>query len=151
MPGVIPPVLNLPQKSNYGLYIERISGSSFTVPRKDSKQTWLYRLLPSICHGESIPVPDHPLDKNQQLDRPMVYSPTQVVWAPVPIVEENDFLSGLKQLGGAGDPVMKSGVAYYVFTAGISMQPDHAFASSDGDFLLGTFTSFLLHHRILTL
>jgi homogentisate 1,2-dioxygenase len=41
-------------------------------------------------------------------------------------------------IGGAGNPTLKEGLAYYVFTAGKLMPPNQAFYSADGDFLLGT-------------
>ena len=135
---MIPSVTNVPQKLPYDLYSERISGSSFTVPRKDSKQTWLYRLLPSTCHQAFTLIDEHPLTYRHQAGASLRHSPNQSVWAPVPISEDVDFLTGLQLIGGAGDPTLKEGLAYYVFTAGKSMPPHQAFYSADGDFLLGT-------------
>jgi homogentisate 1,2-dioxygenase len=135
--GVIPSVINIPQKSKYGLYTERISGSSFTAPRKDSKQTWLYRLLPSTNHEEFSLIESHPFNLNHAHDSKFQYSPSPSTWAPVRIAKEADFLSGLQMIGGAGNPTLKEGLAYYVFTAGKSMPPNQAFYSADGDFLLG--------------
>lgn len=54
------------------------------------------------------------------------------------IAKEADFLTGLQLIGGAGNPTMKEGLAYYAFTAGKSMPSNQAFYSADGDFLLGT-------------
>lgn len=136
-PGAIPLVQNVPQKLKYGLYSERISGTSFTVPRKDVKQTWLYRIVPSTCHDEYEELPDHPLNINYQATSGLKYKPASARWAPVKIEKEKDFLTGLHQIGGAGEPSMKSGVAYYSFTAGKSMPENQAFYTADGDFLIG--------------
>ncbi|CEJ57654.1 hypothetical protein PMG11_06340 [Penicillium brasilianum] len=141
--GAIPSVINIPQSSKYGLYTERISGSSFTAPRKDSKQTWLYRLLPSTCHGEFTVLENHPFNSSQVSDSKYQYSPSQSTWAPVRIAKEADFLTGLQLIGGAGNPTLKEGLAYYVFTAGQSMPPNQAFYSADGDFLLAPQTGSL--------
>ncbi|PTB77569.1 Homogentisate 1,2-dioxygenase, partial [Trichoderma longibrachiatum ATCC 18648] len=43
--GAIPTAQNSPQKPPYGLYAEKLSGTAFTAPRHDNKQTWLYRIL----------------------------------------------------------------------------------------------------------
>ncbi|KAJ5455646.1 uncharacterized protein N7458_003910 [Penicillium daleae] len=134
--GAIPSVINIPQKSKYGLYTERISGSSFTVPRKDSKQTWLYRLLPSTNHEEFSLIESHPFNLNHAHDSKFQYSPSPSTWAPVRIAKEADFLTGLQMIGGAGNPTLKEGLTYYFFTAGKSMPPNQAFYSADGDFLL---------------
>lgn len=53
------------------------------------------------------------------------------------ITEADDFVSGLKLIGGAGGPIMKSGVAYYLYTAGQSMAQNQAFDSADGDMCIG--------------
>ncbi|GLI78307.1 hypothetical protein PoHVEF18_006618 [Penicillium ochrochloron] len=134
--GVIPLVINIPQKSKYGLHTERISGSSFTAPRKDSKQTWLYRLLPSTCHEDFSLLENHPFNLKNVLNSKYQYSPNRSTWAPAQIAKEADFLTGLQLIGGAGNPTMKEGLAYYAFTAGKSMPSNQAFYSADGDFLL---------------
>ena len=40
-------------------------------------------------------------------------------------------------IGGAGDPTIKNGVAYYSYAAGKSMEEKSAFYSADGDWLIG--------------
>ena len=47
----LPPFGNNPQKCPYDLYAEQISGTAFTVPRKDNKRTWMYRIQPSVLHA----------------------------------------------------------------------------------------------------
>ena len=48
--GALPIGHNSPQKPPLGLYAEKLSGTAFTAPRHDNKQTWLYRVLPSCAH-----------------------------------------------------------------------------------------------------
>src|SRR5687767_7178562 len=43
---------NSPQKVPYGLYAEQVSGSAFTTPRHVNLHSWLYRIRPSVLHGE---------------------------------------------------------------------------------------------------
>ncbi|NWQ77410.1 HGD dioxygenase, partial [Columbina picui] len=49
-PGALPEGQNNPQVCPYGLYAEQLSGSAFTCPRHTNKRSWLYRILPSVCH-----------------------------------------------------------------------------------------------------
>ena len=48
--GALPEGQNSPQKPPYGLYAEQLSGSAFTVPHKQQKRSWLYRIRPSVMH-----------------------------------------------------------------------------------------------------
>ncbi|MEO1293533.1 MAG: homogentisate 1,2-dioxygenase, partial [Pseudomonadota bacterium] len=41
LPGALPEGMNSPQRVNYGLYAEQLSGSAFTQPRPE--RTWCYR------------------------------------------------------------------------------------------------------------
>ena len=42
--GALPVGRNSPQKVNYGLYAEQLSGSPFTAPQATNQRTWLYRI-----------------------------------------------------------------------------------------------------------
>ena len=48
LPGSLPQGQNSPQKCNYGLYAEQLSGSAFTKPHPE--RTWCYRIRPSVKH-----------------------------------------------------------------------------------------------------
>ena len=50
LPGALPQGQNSPQKCNYGLYAEQLSGSPFTAPRGTNERSWLYRIRPSVRH-----------------------------------------------------------------------------------------------------
>ena len=48
--GALPQGQNSPQRPPLGLYTEQISGTPFTVPRREARRTWLYRIRPSAVH-----------------------------------------------------------------------------------------------------
>ena len=50
LPGALPQGQNSPQKCNYGLYAEQLSGTAFTAPRGQNERTWCYRIRPSVYH-----------------------------------------------------------------------------------------------------
>ena len=48
--GALPVGRNSPQKVNYGLYAEQLSGSPFTAPQSTNERSWLYRIRPGVRH-----------------------------------------------------------------------------------------------------
>ncbi len=50
LPGALPIGRNSPQKVNYGLYAEQLSGSPFTAPQATNQRSWLYRIRPGVRH-----------------------------------------------------------------------------------------------------
>src|SRR5882762_9528585 len=50
LPGALPVGRNSPQKVNYGLYAEQLSGSPFTAPQATNQRSWLYRIRPAVRH-----------------------------------------------------------------------------------------------------
>jgi len=40
LPGALPQGMNSPQKVNYGLYGEQLSGTAFTAPSHQNERTW---------------------------------------------------------------------------------------------------------------
>src|SRR5262245_35102383 len=50
LPGALPIGRNSPQKVNYGLYAEQLSGSPFTAPQATNQRSWLYRVRPGVRH-----------------------------------------------------------------------------------------------------
>ena len=51
LPGALPLGMNSPQKVNYGLYAEQLSGSPFTAPQATNQRSWLYRIRPTVKHS----------------------------------------------------------------------------------------------------
>ena len=60
LPGALPQGQNSPQKCNYGLYAEQLSGSPFTAPRGTNERSWLYRIRPSVRHTRRFSAASYP-------------------------------------------------------------------------------------------
>jgi len=135
VPNSLPIGLNSPQKPPHGLYGEKLSGTAFTAPRHENKQTWLYRILPSCAHP-----PFGPSDARKPTEEfsKLHYIPNQLRWDPFDHDQATNehFVTGLKHVGGAGDPSLKQGIGIYVYAAGKSMDETSAFYSADGDLLV---------------
>lgn len=136
-PGALPIGHNSPQKPAHGLYAEKLSGTAFTAPRHENKQSWLYRILPSCSHppfGSAV----HKESLNGHFEQPakLHYIPNQLRWNPFDHEAHTDFVTGLHLVAGAGDPTLKQGIGMYVFAAGKSMDETSAFYSADGDLLI---------------
>lgn len=139
--GALPVGHNSPQKAPYGLYAEKLSGTAFTAPRHENKQTWLYRILPSCAHppfGAASPAKG---PSCADLDASKLrYIPNQLRWDPFDMPEPSpnspDFVSGMRPVGGAGDPRLKDGLGIYTYVVSRSMNERAAFYSADGDLLL---------------
>lgn len=136
VPGALPIGMNSPQKPPYGLYVEKFSGTAFTAPRHENQQSWLYRILPAAAHRSWEPVPpsEYPVSSFSGSDVEQI--PNQLRWDPFDFDEAVDWIRGLHLVAEAGDPVMKSGLAIFVFAAGKDMNPREAFYSADGDLLI---------------
>ncbi|KFH45438.1 Homogentisate 1,2-dioxygenase-like protein [Hapsidospora chrysogenum ATCC 11550] len=143
--GALPIGQNSPQKPPYGLYAEKLSGTAFTAPRHENKQTWLYRILPSCAHPPYQPSPSPPASSDDAdataqwaKGEKLHYIPNQLRWDPFDHDESKhlDFVSGLRLVAGAGDPVVKQGLGMFVYAAGRSMDDKSAFYSADGDLLI---------------
>ena len=48
LPEALPQGMNSPQKCNYGLFGEQISGTAFTAPQGQNERTWCYRIRPDV-------------------------------------------------------------------------------------------------------
>lgn len=139
--GALPVGHNSPQKPPYGLYAEKLSGTAFTAPRHENKQTWLYRVLPSCAHPPYQPDAESASRDGTirgSKDGALHYIPNQLRWDPFDIDEAKhlDFVSGLRLVAGAGDPTLKEGLGMYVYAAGKDMDERSAFYSADGDLLV---------------
>ncbi len=132
---------NSPQKPPYGLYTEKLSGTSFTAPRAENQQTWLYRILPAAAHSAFEPCKDR--SGRHRGREALQYIPNQLRWNPFDLHEAADWVHSLHLVAGAGDPTMKQGIGIFIFAAGTSMAPHEAFYSADGDFLI------VLQHGVL--
>lgn len=121
------------------MYAEKLSGTAFTAPRHENLQTWLYRIIPAAAHSTFEPLKQNRPDSGGKLHQ----IPNQLRWDPFDINNETDWISGLRPVGGAGDPSMKTGLGIFIFAAGRSMDSNVAMYSSDGDMLI------VLQHGVL--
>lgn len=118
------------------MYAEKLSGTAFTAPRSENKQTWVYRILPGAAHSnfEEVDVSTY----HTSLDRDaksLKQIPNQLRWNPFDLDENVDWVHGLHLVAGAGDPTTKTGLGILLFAAGKDMG-NEAFYSADGDFLI---------------
>lgn len=136
IPGTLPIGQNSPLQPAYGLYAEKLSGTSFTAPRHENKQSWLYRITPASALGR-FTAEAQAAHGDGDGDGDLVYLPDQFRWDPFPDpTTPTDFVDGLRQIAGSGDPTLKQGLGIYVFSANQSMDRHTAFYSSDGDLLI---------------
>jgi homogentisate 1,2-dioxygenase len=92
---------NSPQKVPYGLYAEQLSGSAFTLPRTQNLHSWLYRIRPSVLHGEFKLLPHDFLTSPSSAWG--ITPPTQMRWNPMPYPNHSrDFIQSLVTLAGNG-------------------------------------------------
>src|SRR5260370_22621624 len=60
LPGALPIGRNSPQKVNYGLYAEQLSGSPFKAPREQNQRSSLYLIWPTGKHSGRYARIDNP-------------------------------------------------------------------------------------------
>lgn len=125
-----------PQKAPYGLYTEKLSGTSFTAPRCENKQTWVYRIIPAAAHQAFAAEPVNAYHTEADVEGPKHYLPNQLRWDPFDTDGSVDWVQGLHLIAGAGDATLKQGLGILVYAAGKSMAKEEAFYSADGDFLI---------------
>lgn len=55
LPDVIPEGQNTPQHVKYDLYSEQLNGAAVVTARKEIRHVWMYRVRPSVAHGDMRP------------------------------------------------------------------------------------------------
>jgi homogentisate 1,2-dioxygenase len=93
-----------------------------------------------VAHQGFIKLPSNAdIESNFSPLNPKVHvSPTQLARHPFDIPPESsvvDFISGLKTIGGNGDPTSREGLAVHIYAANTSMG-NKAFCNNDGDLLI---------------
>ncbi|MEO5667148.1 MAG: homogentisate 1,2-dioxygenase [Bdellovibrionota bacterium] len=133
VPGALPHGQNSPQVSPKGLYAEQISGSAFTAPRLLNKRSWVYRIQPSVTHGEFRKKLEHKAFGRGAFVEDV--APIQFRWnAPSLPKTKTDFLSSLRCLAGNGDAETQIGMNFYVYAT--NANDDKTFLySSDGEWV----------------
>ncbi|SNS77912.1 homogentisate 1,2-dioxygenase [Antarctobacter heliothermus] len=134
LPGALPQGMNSPQKCEYGLYGEQLSGTAFTDVRPE--RTWCYRIRPSVKHSARYTKIDLPNWKSAPNVDPDVISLGQYRWDPVPVGETGQtWLTGMRTMTTAGDVNTQVGMASHIYTVTESMQ-DAYFFSADSELLV---------------
>ena len=136
LPGALPQGQNSPQKCNYGLYAEQLSGTPFTAPRGQNERTWCYRIRPSVKHTGQFRRIDLPRFRTAPDIHPDIASLGQYRWDPVPVPDEPlTFLTGMRTMTTAGDVNTQVGMAAHVYLVTASME-DEYFYSADSELLV---------------
>ncbi len=136
LPGALPQGMNSPQKCNYGLYAEQLTGTAFTAPRGKNERTWCYRIRPSVKHTHRFTKINMPHWKSAPHVDPDVVSLGQYRWDPVPHTEEElTFITGMRTMTTAGDVNTQIGMASHIYLANKSMEDDY-FYSADSELLI---------------
>lgn len=135
LPGALPVGRNSPQKVNYGLYAEQLSGSPFTAPQASNQRSWLYRIRPTVRHTGRFERIDCGLMRTAP-QRESELPIGQLRWDPTPMPDEKvTFVSGLRTMTTAGDCETHAGMAAHVLLITESMKHEHMF-NADGEFLI---------------
>ncbi len=135
LPDALPQGQNSPQKCNYGLYAEQLSGSPFTAPRGTNERSWLYRIRPSVRHTGRFECIEFPLWRSAPANHEIELPLQQMRWDPLPIPDEpTDLLGGIRTMSTAGDVMTQVGMAAHVYAFNAGMEDDYFF-NADGELL----------------
>ena len=133
LPGALPQGMNSPQKCNYGLYGEQLSGTAFTA--NPPERTWTYRIRPSVKHSARYTKIDVPYWKSAPNVDPDVTSLGQYRWDPIEAEGDLDWITGMRTMTTAGDVNTQVGMASHVSLVTNSMV-DAYFFSADSELLV---------------
>jgi len=136
LPGALPVGRNSPQKVNYGLYAEQLSGSPFTAPQASNQRSWLYRIRPAVRHTGRFEKIGRGLVRTAPEREDGELPIGQLRWGPTPIPSEKlTFLTGLRTMTTAGDCETHAGMAAHVLLVTEPMVREH-FYNADGELLI---------------
>ncbi|MSP02150.1 MAG: homogentisate 1,2-dioxygenase [Acetobacteraceae bacterium] len=130
VPGALPVGQNSPQKPAFGLYAEQLSGTPFTVPRRDARRTWMYRIRPSAAHPPYRRI-EQPLLCGALTDP----TPNRLRWDPIPLPEiPQDFVDGIVTMLANPETTNGAGVTVHQYLATSDMR--RVFWNADGELLI---------------
>ncbi|MFW2544943.1 homogentisate 1,2-dioxygenase [Primorskyibacter sp. 2E107] len=133
LPDALPQGMNSPQKCNYGLYGEQLSGTAFTA--NPPERTWTYRIRPSVKHSTRYTKIVLPYWKSAPNVDPDAISLGQYRWDPIETAGESTWLTGMRTMTTAGDVNTQVGMASHVYLVTQSMV-DSYFFSADSELLV---------------
>ena len=131
--GALPKGRNSPQRPEYGLYAEQLSGSSFTSPRHENRRSWLYRMRPTADHRPFVPYPGSPLFPAPASTAPI--APNRLRWDPADLPDGVDFVDGMATALVAREPEILEGCALHLYRASKSMDR-RVFVDADGELMI---------------
>ena len=136
LPGALPVGRNSPQKCNYGLYAEQLSGTPFTAPQSSNQRSWLYRVRPTVRHTGRFTKIDPGVIRTAPTREDSELPLGQLRWSPVPMPQdEHTFVTGLRTVTVAGDVDSQTGMASHLLFVTRSMEREHFF-NGDGEMLI---------------
>ncbi len=130
LPGALPSGRNSPQRPPLGLYAELFSTTAFTMPRKENRRTWFYRIRPSASHSAFRPI------DNGDLQGALAPSnPNRLRWDPLPMPDTpTDFIQGLVTVAANAPAEATSGASIHIYRANRSME--RVCFNADGELLI---------------
>ncbi|MDZ7767650.1 MAG: homogentisate 1,2-dioxygenase [Woeseiaceae bacterium] len=132
--GALPVGRNSPQNPPHGLYAEKFSAAAFTAPRAQNARSWLYRIRPSVVHGDFREIGLGEIRTAPCAET--ITTPTPLRWSAFPVPDAPaDFVTGLKTIATNGNAAMQFGIAVHLYCANRSMETDF-FYNADGEMLL---------------
>lgn len=136
LPGALPQGRNSPQKCEYGLYAEQLSGTPFTAPTHQNERTWCYRIRPSVKHVNRFKRIDVPYWKSAPNVDDHITSLGQYRWDPVVVPDEPlTFVTGMRTMTTAGDVNTQVGMAAHQYLITKDMV-DEYFYSADSELMV---------------
>ena len=134
--GALPVGRNSPQRVNFGLYAEQLSGSAFTAPRGTNERSWLYRIRPTVKHSGRYRKIEKGLIRTAPARGESDLPIGQLRWGPVPLPNEAlTFVTGMRTITTAGDADTQTGMASHLLLITKSMTDEYVF-NADGEYLV---------------
>jgi len=135
IPGALPRGQNSPQKCEFNLYAEQLSGSPFSSPLSINERSWLYRIRPSVKHSGNY----NKINIKNWITSPHLGEHNlpigQYRWDPFLNKSKNiDFINGVKTITVSGDVNMHLGMATSIYIFNKSMA-DSVFTNADAEML----------------
>lgn len=134
--GALPLGMNSPQKCEYGLYGEQLSGTAFTAPQGQNERTWCYRIRPSVKHVHRFDRLDVPGWKSAPNIDAAAVSLGQYRWDPPQMTGDRlTWVTGMHTMTTAGDVNTQTGMASHIYLVTATME-DEYFYSADSELLV---------------
>ena len=137
LPGALPQGQNSPQKCEYGLYAEQLSGTAFTAPRGQNERTWCYRIRPSVQAHRPLQPDRRALLEDRAAHPRQRHQPRPVPLGSDPAAGRGPltWITGMRTMTTAGDVNTQVGMASHVYLVTRSMV-DEYFFSADSELLV---------------